>query len=57
MTTELAPQTVQVENGTFRATFDTTDAVTGTYTVKADDGDGHVAVTSVNIIAETPAPP
>jgi hypothetical protein len=57
VTTELAPQTVYVENGTFRATFDTTDAVTGEYTVKADDGDGHVAVTSVNIIVETPAPP
>ncbi|NQE52199.1 hypothetical protein C5S29_01300, partial [ANME-1 cluster archaeon GoMg3.2] len=42
-TTELPPQTVQVENATFRATFDTTDAVTGEYTVKADDGDGHVA--------------
>ena len=42
-TTELPPQTVQVENATFRATFDTTDAVTAKYTVKADDGDGHVA--------------
>jgi subtilisin family serine protease len=40
---ELEPQTVYVENGTFSATFDTTDAVTGTYVVKADDGDGHVA--------------
>jgi hypothetical protein len=40
-TTELTPQTVQVENGTYSATFDTTDAVTGEYTVKADDGDGH----------------
>ncbi|MGB3459903.1 MAG: PGF-CTERM sorting domain-containing protein [Halobacteriota archaeon] len=43
VTAELAPQTVQVENTTFRATFDTTGAVTGEYTVKADDGDGHVA--------------
>jgi hypothetical protein len=42
-TMELTPQTTPVENGTFRATFDTTDAVTGEYTVKADDGDGHVA--------------
>ncbi len=42
-TKELPPQTVYVENGTYRATFDTRDAVTGEYTVKADDGDGHVA--------------
>ena len=53
VTTELAPQTVQVENGTFRATFDTTDAVTGEYTVKADDGDGHVAEEGTFITGKT----
>jgi hypothetical protein len=40
---ELCPWTVKIENGAFEATFDTTDAVEGEYTVKADDGDGHVA--------------
>ena len=49
VTMELAPQTVQVENGTFRATFDTTDAVTGEYMVKADDGDGHTDEADVHI--------
>ena len=39
---ESSAQSVKVENGTFEATFDTTDAVVGYYTVKADDGDGHV---------------
>jgi hypothetical protein len=39
---ELAPKTVKVENDTFGATFDTTGALTGEYTVKADDGNGHV---------------
>ncbi|MBN1456041.1 MAG: PGF-pre-PGF domain-containing protein [Methanomicrobia archaeon] len=38
---ELAPQTVQVENGKFTATFDTTSAAGGIYTVTADDGEGH----------------
>lgn len=47
---ELCPQTVQVENGTFEATFDTTDAVTGEYTVKADDGHGHTDEKDVNIL-------
>jgi hypothetical protein len=54
---ELAPHTVKVENDSFGCVFDTTGAKEGTYVVKADDGDGHLAVTSVNIIAETPAPP
>jgi len=40
---ELAPQTVKVaENGTFKATFNTTNAAKGEYRVKADDGDGHM---------------
>jgi PGF-CTERM protein len=46
---ELAPATVSVTNGTFEATFDTTDAPVGTYTVKADDGDGHSDMGTVDI--------
>jgi hypothetical protein len=46
---ELEPQVVSIANDTFEATFDTTDAVTGEYTVKADDGDGHVAEEEVFI--------
>jgi PGF-CTERM protein len=39
---ELEPVTVAVAaDGTFEATFDTTNAPVGEYTVKADDGDGH----------------
>ncbi len=47
--TELTPATVPAENGTFNATFDTTDAKIGTYIVKADDGDGNTYETTVNI--------
>jgi parallel beta-helix repeat protein len=38
---ELEPAVVKIENDAFTATFDTTDALTGEYIVKADDGDGH----------------
>jgi PGF-CTERM protein len=38
---ELQPEVVKIENDAFTATFDTTDALTGEYVVKADDGDGH----------------
>jgi uncharacterized repeat protein (TIGR01451 family) len=48
--TELTPQTAQIENGTFEATFDTTGAVPGEYTVMADDGDGHTDEATVEIL-------
>ena len=54
---ELMPQVVKIENGAFKATFDTTDAKEGTYEVKVDDGYGYPADTSVNIIAGTLAQP
>jgi PGF-CTERM protein len=47
--TELPPETAMLENGTFRVTLDTRDAVTGTYIVKADDGDGNVDETETFI--------
>jgi len=47
---ELTPQTVLVENGKFNATFDTTGAPVGTYTVRADDGDGHTDAATVEIL-------
>jgi hypothetical protein len=54
---ELAPQTVNIEDGTFNATFDTAGATVGTYTVKADDGDGHTDEVTVSIVTEVaPAP-
>ena len=54
---ELTPKTVDVTNGTFSATFDTTDVPVGMYTVKADDGDGHIDEVTVNIVTEVaPAP-
>ena len=54
--TALVPATVKVENGTFNATFDTTGATVGTYTVKADDGDGHTDETTVEISTAAPTP-
>jgi PGF-CTERM protein len=53
---ELTPQTVKVTNGTFNATFDTTGAPVGTYTVKADDGDGHTDEATVGIVTAVPTP-
>jgi len=58
---ELTPEIGLVENGTFSATFDTTDAVVGTYTVTAADGDGHTDDATVEIVEEvvpiaTPTP-
>jgi hypothetical protein len=52
---EIVPQAAIVKDNTFSATFDTTGAQLGTYTVKANDGYGYTAATSVNIIAGTPA--
>jgi PGF-CTERM protein len=55
---ELDPATVPVTNGTFEATFDTTGAPVGTYTVKADDGDGHTDDAKVDISEKAkPTPP
>jgi hypothetical protein len=45
--------TIAMDN-TFSATFDTTGAQPGTYTVKANDGYGYTTSTRVNIIAEAP---
>jgi len=58
---ELTPEIALVENGTFSATFDTTDAEVGIYTVTADDGDGHTDDATVEIVKEivpvaTPTP-
>jgi len=53
---ELPAQTAYAENGTFSVTFDTSDAVPGTYTVMADDGDGHVDEKTVEILAAVPSP-
>ena len=50
----LAPQTVPVTNGTFCATFDTATAEEGTYTVTADDGDGHTDEATVEILETAP---
>ena len=47
---------VQVDN-TFCATFDTTDALAGTYTVMADDGCGHTDEATVKIRVTVPTPP
>nr|QNS30079.1 hypothetical protein GZ26G2_52 [uncultured archaeon GZfos26G2] len=51
---EIAPQAAIATDNTFSATFNTTGAQPGTYTVKANDGYGYTTSTSVNIIAEAP---
>ena len=51
---EVVPQAAIATDKSFSATFDTTGAQPGTYTVKANDGYGYTTSTSVNIIAEAP---
>jgi PGF-CTERM protein len=55
--TELSPATALIENGTFSATFDTSTATEGRYTVKADDGDGHTDEATVTLVTGVPTPP
>jgi hypothetical protein len=47
---ESAPKLAYIEEGEFRATFDTKGILTGTYIVTADDGDGHIDTTTASII-------
>jgi hypothetical protein len=51
---EIVPQAAIATDNSFSATFDTTGAQPGTYTVKANDGYGYTTATSVNIIADAP---
>jgi len=39
-----------VENGKFKVNFSTSEALTGEYTVEADDGESHKDTTTVNIV-------
>ncbi|HEC56821.1 MAG TPA: hypothetical protein ENI32_02905 [Candidatus Syntrophoarchaeum butanivorans] len=50
-----APVIAIVANGTWTATFDTSGAEVGVYTVKADDGD-KTATATVNLISPAPTP-
>jgi len=51
---ELPSQFVEVINGTFNAKFDTSDAVTGTYLISADDGEGYTDNVYLNIDLAVP---
>ena len=51
---EIVPQAAIATDNTFSATFDTTGAPPGTYTLKANDDYGYTTSRSVNIIAEAP---
>jgi len=56
---DLGKKMVSVTNGVFTATFDTSEALPGEYTIEVDDRDGHTDTTSVNIttaVSATPAP-
>ena len=47
---DLGTKFVTVLDGTFEATFSTTEALTGEYTVEANDGEGHTDTATVTII-------
>jgi PGF-CTERM protein len=57
VTTVAATASVTVSDGKYSTSVDTTGWATGTYAIKADDGDGHVAETTVGVVTEVaPAP-
>jgi hypothetical protein len=47
---DLGTKFAPVENGKFKVNFSTAEALTGEYTVEADDGEGHEDTTTVNIV-------
>ena len=47
---DLGTKFATVENGKFKTNFSTSEALTGEYTVEADDGEGHTDTTTVNVI-------
>lgn len=47
---DLGPKFVTVLEGEFEATYSTTEALTGEYTVEANDGEGHTDTATVTII-------
>jgi hypothetical protein len=50
---DLGTQFVTVADGMFTATFSTLEALTGDYTVEANDGDGHTDTKTVTIVVPT----
>jgi len=48
--TDLGTKFAPVENGKIQTTFTTSEALTGEYTVEADDGESHKDTTTVNIV-------
>jgi hypothetical protein len=50
---KLGTQFVTVTDGTFTATFSTLEALTGDYTVEANDGEGHTDTKKVKIVVPT----
>jgi len=53
---EIVPQAAFVSDNTFNATFDTTGAPPGVYTVQVIDGSGNIATTKVLIYTEGAVP-
>lgn len=53
---EISPIAIIVEDGTFSTTFDTTNAIVGTYIVEADDGGGNTDEATVTFGAAASSP-
>ncbi|NQE45260.1 Cell surface glycoprotein [ANME-1 cluster archaeon GoMg2] len=51
----LAAVTIRVEEGAFSATFDTTDAVPGTYVMQAEDTDGNIDTEPFEVLSSAHA--
>ncbi|MCK4526189.1 hypothetical protein KAW18_02360 [candidate division WOR-3 bacterium] len=50
--TVFQPQTAKVTSNRFSATFSTANAIVGSYTIEADDGDGHTDELIIEIVSK-----
>ena len=50
--TVFPPQTAKVVSNRFSVTFSTTNAIVGSYTIEADDGDGHTDELTIEIVSK-----
>jgi len=55
--TVFSPQTVEVNDNRFSATFSTANSKVGSYVIEVDDGDGHTDESAINIVSKPAVTP